>query len=72
MTRQALQYSYTYLVFKEHNRQKFGALLQSIIGNFKSIIGSSLPHSIQSNMYMHIIDSYMATQRDGRERNGTP
>ena len=28
-----------------HNRQKFGALLQSIIGNFKSIIGSSLEGS---------------------------
>ena len=31
-----------YLVYKKHNWQKFGALLQSIIGNFKSIIGSSL------------------------------
>ena len=31
-----------YLVFKKHNRQKFGALLQSIIGNFKRIIGSNL------------------------------
>ena len=25
-----------------HNREKFGALLKSIIGNFKSIIGSGL------------------------------
>ena len=28
-----------------HNREKFGALLKSIIGNFKSIIGSGLPQS---------------------------
>ena len=26
----------------EHNRKDIGALLQSIIGNFKSIIGTSL------------------------------
>ena len=26
----------------EHNRKNIGALLQSIIGNFKSIIGASL------------------------------
>ena len=44
MTRQALQYSYTLFLRNiiGDNRQKFGALLQSIIGNFKSIIGSSL------------------------------
>ena len=29
------------LFLRRHNRQKFGALLQSIIGNFKSIIGLS-------------------------------
>ena len=32
-----------------HNREKFGALLKSIIGNFKSIIGSGL---IYTNIIM--------------------
>ena len=30
----------------EHNRENSGALLQSIIGNFKSIIGTSLSEPI--------------------------
>ena len=29
-----------------HNREKFGALLKSIIGNFKSIIGSGLVYTL--------------------------
>ena len=33
----------------EHNRQKYRALLQSIMGNFKSIIGTSLL-SLQYNL----------------------
>ena len=32
------------------NREKFGALLKSIIGNLKSIIGSCLPSQIQSQL----------------------
>ena len=34
--------SMSIILFAEHNRLDFGALLKSIIGYFKSIIGSSL------------------------------
>ena len=30
----------------EHDRQNSGALLQSIMGNFKSIVGTSLPYRV--------------------------
>ena len=33
----------------EHNRLDFGALLKSITGNFKSIIGSSLAYPAMSS-----------------------
>ena len=34
-----------YIINFEHRRQNFGALLHSIIGNFKSIIDLSLPYA---------------------------
>ena len=53
-----------------HNREKFGALLKSIIGNLKSIIGSGLmsslnqwcnqPHHFRSNTITYSVTSHMS------------
>ena len=32
----------------EHNRENFGAMLKSIIGNLKSVIGSGLTHMVHN------------------------
>ena len=44
-----------------HNREKFGALLKSIIGNLKSIIGSGLGHVEKTSNYIWTLqcDKYL-------------